>query len=55
MPPMRPYGAVLLAAALTLVLVAPAGAVTPNGRHQIIHPQGLDDCPGAERQWEEHR
>jgi beta-lactamase superfamily II metal-dependent hydrolase len=37
MPPIHPRGAALAAAALILALAAPAGAVTPNGRLQIIH------------------
>jgi len=38
MPPLRPLGAAWLAAALlTLAPAVPAGAVTPNGRLQIIH------------------
>lgn len=37
MPPIRPRGAAFIAAALILALAVPAGAVTPNGRLQIIH------------------
>lgn len=37
MPPMRPLGAAMLAAACCFVLALPAQALTGNGRLQIIH------------------